>query len=158
MHCIAWNYCWLGKLRTSRELVEIIWVKYPSIVFLAETLVDVARLEVVQRCIDFDHCWVVPREGKGGGWVLFWKLAINLTAEDLSKNFINAFIDKNSENEWRLVGFYGEPNTARRFEVWNRLRDLNSHPETPWLCVDDFNEISKQVEKFGGGVRPHNQM
>ena len=55
MSCLVWNYRGLGNLRTGRELVDIIRVKDPSIVFLAETLTDEARLDIVQRNIDFDH-------------------------------------------------------------------------------------------------------
>ena len=55
MSCLAWNCRELGNLRTGRELVEIIRAKDPSIVFLAEILVDEARLEFVQSTIGFDH-------------------------------------------------------------------------------------------------------
>ena len=74
------------------------------------------------------------------------------------KNFIDAIIDKDSENEFRLTGFYGEPEIARRIEVWNKLRDLNSQPHIPCLCFGDFNEIIRQDEKLGAAIRPHNQM
>ena len=47
------------------------------------------------------------------------------------------------------MGFYGEPKIARRFEAWNKLRNLNTHLETPWLCVGDFNEIIRLDEKVG---------
>lgn len=67
MSCLAWNCCGLGNIHTRRKLVDIIWAKDPSIIFLAKTLRDDARLELVQRNIDFDHRWVVPREGKSGG-------------------------------------------------------------------------------------------
>ena len=48
MSCIAWNCCELENLRIGREVVEIIWAKDPSVVFLSETLTDEARLEIVQ--------------------------------------------------------------------------------------------------------------
>ena len=67
MSCLAWNYRGLGNLRTGRELIEIIRAKDLSVVFLAKTLTDIARLETVQRNIEFDHRWVVPREGREGG-------------------------------------------------------------------------------------------
>ena len=51
------------NLRIGRELIEIVWAKDPSIVFLVETLTDDARLEFIQRSIDFEHRWVVPRVG-----------------------------------------------------------------------------------------------
>ena len=71
MSCLAWNCRGLGNLRTSRELVEITQANDPSVVFLAETLTDDARLEIVQRSIEHDHRWVVPRKGRGGGLALF---------------------------------------------------------------------------------------
>lgn len=60
--------------------MDITRAKDLSIMFVAETLTDNARLETVQRSIEHNHRWVVPREGKGGGLVLFWKSLINLTA------------------------------------------------------------------------------
>ena len=94
MSCLAWNCCGLGNLRTGRELVKIIRAKDPAVVFLAETLTDDARLEVIQRSIGFDHRWVVPRVGRGGGLVLYWKASINLTVEGSDKYYIDAVIDK----------------------------------------------------------------
>ncbi|XP_075675032.1 uncharacterized protein LOC142644270 [Castanea sativa] len=133
MSCLAWNCRRLENLRTGRELVEIIRAKDPSVVILAETLTDDARLEFVQRSTGFDHRWVVPRVGRGGGLVLYWKASINLKVEDLDRHYIDAVIDKNTENEWRLTGFYGEPDTARRLKLG-------------------------QDEKLGGVRRPYNQM
>ena len=71
MSCLAWNCRRLRNLHTGKELVEIIRAKDPFVVFLVETLTDEARLNTVQRNIEFDHQWVVQREGKGGGLVLF---------------------------------------------------------------------------------------
>ena len=55
MGCLAWNCHGLGNLHTERELGDIIRAKDPSVVFLAKTLIDDARLEFVQRSIGFDH-------------------------------------------------------------------------------------------------------
>ena len=158
MSCLAWTCRELGNLCTGRELVEIIRAKDLTVVFLAETLTDYARLEVIQRSIGFDHRWVVPRVGKGGGLVLYWKAPINLTVEDSDRYYIDAVIDKNTENEWRLMGFYGEANTTRRHEAWDKLRALNSQLEKSWLCYGDFNKIIRQDENLRGSRRPYNQM
>ena len=138
-----------------RELGDFIRVKDPFVVFLAETLTNDARLEFVQRSIGFEHRWVMPRVGRSGGLVLYWKASVNLIVEDSDRHYIDVVINKNTDNEWRLTGFYGEPDTARRHEAWAKLRALNSQPEKPWLCLGDFNEIIKQEEKLGGARRPY---
>ena len=99
--------------------------------FLAETLTDDARLEFVQRSIGFDHRWVVPRVGRGGGLVLYWKALINLKVEGSNRYYIDVVIDKITENEWRLMSFYGELDTVRQHEAWTKLRALNSQLEKP---------------------------
>ena len=81
MSCLAWNCHGLRNLRTRRELEELIRAKDPSIVFLAETLTEEARLEFIQNSINFDHQWVVPKVGHSGGLVLYWRSLINLTIE-----------------------------------------------------------------------------
>ena len=113
MSCLVWNCRGLRNLRTRRELVDIIRAKDPFIVFLAETLIDDARLELVQRNINFNHRLVVLREGRGRGLVLFWKSTINLKIKGSHWYHIDATIDKDTENEWRLTGFYGEPKTNK---------------------------------------------
>ena len=49
--------------------------------------------------------------------------------------------------------FYGEPATHKRIEAWNKLRLLNNKHDIPWLCVGDFNEITRHLEKLGGNNR-----
>ena len=104
-------------MHIGKELVEIIRAKDPAVVFLAKTLTDDARLEFVQSIICFDHRWVVPRVGRSAELVLYWKVLANSKVEGSDRYYIDAMIDKNLENEWRLTGFYGELNTVRRHEV-----------------------------------------
>jgi len=63
--------------------------------------------------------------------VLFWKSSTNLIVIESSKYYIDAIIDKNSDNEWRFTSFYGEPEIARKCESWEQLRYLNSQTNTP---------------------------
>ena len=90
--------------------------------------------------------------------VLFWNSLVNLKVEGSHKYYIDATINKNSSNQWRFIGFYSELEITKKSETWNKLRLLNSDPVIPWLCVRDFNEITKKDEKLGGVWRPHNQM
>ncbi|KAK1386603.1 hypothetical protein POM88_014781 [Heracleum sosnowskyi] len=52
--------------------------------------------------------------------------------------------------KFRLTGFYGEPNRARRHETWNLLRNLNTDSMLPWCIIGDMNNILNQMDKRGG--------
>ena len=105
--------------------MELVRANDLFVVFLAKTLTDEARLEFIKNSINFDHRWVVPKVRCSGGLVLYWRSTINLTIKGLDKNFIDAVIDKGLESEWRLTGFYGEPEIARSFEAWDKLGRVN---------------------------------
>ena len=75
-----------------------------------------------------------------------------------SLNHIDVLIYKGKVDVWRFMGFYGHPMTQRRVESWNLMRSLHGRFSAPWLCADDFNEITKTHEKKGGRLRPYYQM
>ena len=60
----------------------------------AYTWTDMARLDQLQRNINFEHKWFVEQNTQGGGLVLFRKSMINLSVEDSSKYYIDALINK----------------------------------------------------------------
>ena len=71
MNLLVLNGHGLGNPCTERELGEIIWAKDPSVVFIAKTWADQARLITVMCNFDYKHKWIVPKERKGGGLALF---------------------------------------------------------------------------------------
>lgn len=124
--------------------------KDPSVLFIAETWVDEARLTRFQNIIKWKNKFIVPRKDKARGLVLFWKEEFKLEIETFLKHHIDTTINKNSADEWRFTGFYGEPDTQKRHEAWDRLRSLKNRGSAPWICAGDFNEITKQSEKKEG--------
>ena len=60
--------------------------------------------------------------------------------------------------KWRLTGFYGHPETHRRYESWHLLAFLNNQLQLPWLCLGDFNDILSNTEKSGGAIQSQQQM
>lgn len=67
-------------------------------------------------------------------------------------------MNKGKEDEWRFIGFYGEPNTNIRHESWAKLRRLKNKYSILWVCMGNFNKIAKAHEKLGGRPRPVRQM
>ena len=89
---------------------------------------------------------------------MFWKSGIEVDVVSSSLNHIDATINKSSGEAWQFIGFYGEPETHRRHESWDLLRQLHRKSSLPWLCASVFNKITKQSEKLGGRLRPYTQM
>ena len=158
MSCIVWNCRGLRNQLAVQELAEVVTAKAPTVVFLAETLADEARLDFVKDRIRFDKKFVVQRVNRGGGLVLYWKNDLLIDVVSSSLNHIDVVINKDTKEAWRFTGFYGEPETHKRQETWELLRNLHSQNSLPWLCAGDFNEILKQSEKLGGRIRPPGQM
>ena len=124
MSLLVWNCRGLRNLRTEDQLADLVWPKDPSVVFIAETWTDKARLERVQRKIQFKNMFESPSRDKEGGLALFWKEDFPLDIETFSPNHIDSMINKNQVNEWRFTGFYGEPETQKRTESWAKLQQL----------------------------------
>ena len=69
MSFLVWNCCGLGNLQ-GRILVIYSEQKNNSIVFIAKTWVDEARLKEIKRNLLFDGMFLVPRIHKGWGLVM----------------------------------------------------------------------------------------
>lgn len=76
--------------------------------------------------------------------MLVWRDSIDVTMEGSGRNYIEAIINKNKEDEWRFMGFYGKPKTQRKIKSWNLLLSLEEKFQIPWLCAGDFNELTKE--------------
>ena len=109
----------LGNQRAVQELVDLVQVKAPLLVFLAETWADEARLNYVKDRIRFDQKFFVGRINKGGGLALFWRDGIEVDVVTSLLNHIDVTVNKNTDKPWRFTGFYGELETQRRFESWD---------------------------------------
>ena len=69
---------------------------------------------------------VIPSSGRSGGLALLWKKDIVVEVQGYSGNYIDAIVtDPTTGFKWQITGFYGHPETHRRKESWNLLRDLN---------------------------------
>ena len=131
MSFLVWNCHELGNLVTEKELGDLIREKDPSVVFMAKTWTDEARLKTIKRRLNFDHMFFVPHIHRGGGLVLFWKELMGLRVETSSKNHIDCIIRGGNEGAWRFTGFYDEPITHKRHESWSLLCQLNNQFDLP---------------------------
>ena len=67
-------------------------------------------------------------------------------------------MNKGKDDTWRFTGFYGEPDTRNHHISWATIHRLKARHSLPWICVGDFNEITRAHEKLGGRLCPFRQM
>ena len=81
----------------------------PSVLFLAETWADEARLKKLRVDLEFDELWVVDRVTRAGGIALLWKNSMDIVVDSASLNHVDVIINKGKEDAWRFTGIYGHP-------------------------------------------------
>ena len=82
MNLLVWNCHELGNQLIGKELEELVQAKDLFFMIIVETWIDKARLDRLQRNINFEHKWLVERSTRGVGLALFWKSTVNLFMED----------------------------------------------------------------------------
>uniref|UniRef100_A0A2N9IMV6 Uncharacterized protein n=1 Tax=Fagus sylvatica TaxID=28930 RepID=A0A2N9IMV6_FAGSY len=141
-----------------QEIARLVRAQDPSVVFLIETWQDDGPLERLRCQLHFENKFVASSRNKGGGLCLFWKAEVKLRMQSFSHSHIDAIVNENQPDAWRLTGFYGALETHLREESWTLLRRLSSQFNLPWCCLGDFNELIRVEEKQGRIRRYENQM
>jgi hypothetical protein len=132
--------------------------KKPRILFLMETKCSKVHMEVVRIKLGFAGAFIVDSVGRSGGLALLWKDDKEVEIQNFSRRHINAVVKEDGLLPWKLTGFYGHPDWAKRHEAWALLSHLKQYNPMPWLVIGDFNEILEQSEKEGGVLRREAQM
>ena len=102
--------------------------------------------------------FIVPRQHLSGGLALLWTDELDLHIRTFSPHHIDAVVNPRVDDAWRFTGFYGAPEVVNREDSWAVLRHLASQFDMPWICLGDFNEITRLGEKSGGPIRSERQM
>jgi exonuclease III len=147
----GWNCQGLKTSRAVLALQELLRQIKPDVIFLSESHLDKAKAEKLMRKAKFDKLLFHESNGRSGGLILMWKKEIKIVCKRIEKNFIDVIV-KDSQ-DWRLTGFYGEPNWNNKDKSWEYIRELHANCNMPWLLLGDFNEILFSWEKEGGAPR-----
>ncbi|XP_074362176.1 uncharacterized protein LOC141702378 [Apium graveolens] len=154
MNAISWNCRGLGNSRAVRALRDVVKSYNPSIVFLMETLSIKERIEKLRGKLGYDNQWVVDSIGRGGGLALIWKNSVKCTVIGSGNNFIDVSITNANGSEWRMTGFYGFPERARRKASWDLLKQLSGKSDLPWIVMGDFNDMINIEDRKGPHDHP----
>lgn len=103
--------------------------------------------------LDYASSFIINPQGVGGGLALFWKKEVLLTVKEGSRNFIDTCLQLDKEPV-HVTFVYGEPEKAKRKDLWNLLSTKHIDPNQSWMLTGDFNELVDISEKVGGPIRP----
>lgn len=110
----------------------------------------------VEKELDFlnqyNHFLVPPERPSSGGLALYWKNDLRLNVRSSNKNIIDTEISHKGVSFFGSF-VYGEPDTSKRYLVWDQIRDIAENRDAPWFLTGDFNEIINNNEKEGGPLR-----
>ncbi|GKV22985.1 hypothetical protein SLEP1_g32779 [Rubroshorea leprosula] len=150
---LAWNCRGLGDTSAISELKKLCFQHKPSIIFLSETKRTTMEMTSIRPDLGFDQCFAVDCVGRGGGLAMLWRDDFSLTISTFSQSHLDVEIVDPGEGKWRLTGFYGRPEAARRKESWTLLKSLKAASSQPWLCLEalnfcDFKEMGFKGPQF----------
>jgi len=154
MNIISWNCRGLGNVKAVPALKDLVRVYNPDIVILIETLVHNNKISYLCYSLGFENHFSMDRIGRSGGLAILWRSTIDCFLINFSQNFINMSIKDQAIGNWRLTAFYGYPDSGRRRESWDLLRNLCSQTDVPWCIIGDFNDHLSSKDKRGGPDRP----
>ncbi|XP_074355881.1 uncharacterized protein LOC141695541 [Apium graveolens] len=154
MTTLSWNYRGMGLPRKVQFLFDVVRQEQPIFVFLCETMSKRSRLEWVKNKLGYEGLITVDPIGKSGGLALMWTEKDQAELLSLSQNHIDVKVCLTDMMEWRLTGFYGEPDRSKRRSTWNLLRNLARDANLPWCLQGDLNNVSSTEDKRGGEPYP----
>lgn len=151
---MSWNCCGLGNPATVRRLRELQTSISPDILFLMETKnVNDVVITSLQGLRFPNNFMIPPHSPGGGGLALFWNPEVQVEILGSCQNYIDTRIQ--AEGKFFFATFvYGEPERAKRKQIWDQISEQGINRNEPWILVGDFNDIIDGSEKQGGVVRP----
>ncbi|XP_072076750.1 uncharacterized protein [Arachis hypogaea] len=154
MRTIVWNCRGLGRPLTIHTLKGICKSHSPEIVFISETKNQSRQVEAKLRVCGYENWHIVNSAGVAGGLVLTWKDSINVQIISSGEFFVAAEIKEVGSSEvWAFIGVHLSCSEQIRSLQFEELITMSQHMEGKVVIAGDFNAITSQAEKEGGGQK-----
>lgn len=124
MRILVWNCRGLGHPRTVQELIRLVRMHCPNVVFISEVRQQKFFMENIGWRIGFRNCYPVPVKGKGGGLALYWDDSVTVDLASFSIHDIDVKINEQFGMKWRYTFVYGEPKVEDRKHMWTLLKRI----------------------------------
>ncbi|XP_072087095.1 uncharacterized protein [Arachis hypogaea] len=154
MKTIVWNCRGLERPLTIHTLKGICKSHSPEIVYISETKNQSRHVEAKLRVCGYENWHIVNPAGVAGGLVLAWKDSISVQIISNGEFFVAAEIKEVGSSEvWSFIGVHLSCSKQIRSLQFEELTTMSQHLEGKVIIAGDFNAITSQAEKEGGGQK-----
>lgn len=108
---------------------------------------------MIYKSFNFANCFVVDRNGLGGGLALLWGADVNVNITSYNPYHIDAVVSSECGLVWRCTRIYSHLELSKKHNTWTLLKRLANFSSYPWCCFGDFNEVMHMYEKSGGNEK-----
>jgi len=118
MKIISWNCQGLGNPLTFQELIALVALERPNLVYLMETKNKATVVEGVKRRLKFQNMFLKNPEGIAGGLAILWSGEVMLKVNASTKEFINLECkDPASGYQMRITFLHAPTNFGERLKL-----------------------------------------
>lgn len=149
MSLIYWNCKGLGNLETLRAFKALVIRCSPISLFIMEMKLQSKRLMRLQKYLGFEFYNSVEAVGTTNGLLLLWHSDINLKLIEKNNHMFRCVVF-GDQYYWRVFFFcHCTPYLEDKIAFRESLEGMVLAKDSPWLMMEDFNEITYKLEKFG---------
>lgn len=112
MKILSWNVRGLGNPQAFQTLHKLVQEIKPQVIFIVETKLSELKCKERQLKLGFENGLSVGAWGNSGGLCLLWKEEIDLSILSYNSFHIDSIIKENGV-QWRLLSFYGDPDSTK---------------------------------------------
>lgn len=146
MIILSWNCRGFGHPTAISFLYELVRVRRPDVLFLCETHLN--KIDEIKACFHYDCAFTMNCMGRSGGLCVFWYNFSLCNINSYSQNHIDKTVN-DTNGPWRVMGYYGHPETSKRRLSWNLLRQLANINTLPWVCIGDYDDLLTSSKRRG---------
>ncbi|XP_021761442.1 uncharacterized protein LOC110726271 [Chenopodium quinoa] len=153
MKIIVWNVRGANRDEFIPQAMDIIATHKPSNFIVLEAKSNGIRAKNVSKLLGFDGLqFIDPNDTRGGIWILYKPTVKLILYDDDRKNYFHALFKFNPNNKEVLLTGVHAPLTRAvdRHRFWRQIRENLPPDDTPWMMVEDLNEVMSQADKMGG--------
>lgn len=158
LQVLYWNCGGAGTHRCNSIPNDIIKMHNLDLLFIAEPKVSGSKAEEALRRINIQCLKRIEVKGRSRGvWVFIQNNTFTFEIIKMGFNFIHLSIKGGKVPEMVCIAVYIYPQSTRKRQCFDNIKELAKGVTKPWIIIGDFNEIISEEEKKGGAPIDHNR-